>query len=276
MTKDGWMCMKRLLVLLLILGTAPAVSAAGLTLGGITEFQVELPKDLRTMAGRGQLSPVTHALVTIAAPSNLDMAHEFPVMIISATSDPEYNSSRKLLLAYYEVALQASWILVAADPGTEITVGQDDVPMRLALNTAALAVLAKQWPGANAASMAFGGFSGGAKYSEWLAAAFAGQGRNVIGIYLAGINISTLVDAAQQFNVMNDRFKRIPIFLQSGEADKVSTPADHQKIATELQRVGFKNIRVGVLPGAHEVDPGPFRNALEWFRQFTVVAPAGK
>ena len=122
--------------------------------------------------------------------------------------------------------------------------------------------------------MAFGGFSGGAKYSEWLAAAFAGQGRNVIGIYLAGINISTLVDAAQQFNVMNDRFKRIPIFLQSGEADKVSTPADHQKIATELQRVGFKNVRVGVFPGAHEVDPGPFRNALEWFRQFTIVAPA--
>jgi predicted esterase len=266
--------MKRLLALLpLLFGVATTVAAQGLTLGGITEFKVELPKDLRTMAGRGQLSPLTHALVTIAAPSNLDMAHEFPVMIISATSDPDYNSSRKLLLAYYEIALQSGWILVAADPATEITVAQDDVPMRLALNTAALAVLAKQWPGVNTAPLAFGGFSGGAKYSEWLAASFAGQGRNIIGLYLAGINTSALGEAALQFNVSNDKFKRVPVFLQFGDADRVSTPNDHQNIASELKRAGFKNVQVGVFTGAHEVDPRPLRTALEWFRQFTMAKP---
>ncbi len=263
--------MKRFLAMLPALLAAATVSAAGLTLGGISEFQVEMSADLRTIAGRGQLSPVTHALVTIAAPSNLDMAREFPVMIISATSDPEYNSSRKLLLAYYEVALQSGWILVAADPATEVPVAQDDVAMRLALNTAAMAVLAKQWPGVNTAPLAFGGFSGGAKYSEWLAASFASQGRNIIGLYLAGINASTLQSAAQSFKVVNDKFKRTPIFLQVGASDKISTPAEHAAVSVELNRLGFKNVRLEAFPGGHEVDPRPFRVALEWFRQFATA-----
>jgi predicted esterase len=264
--------MKRLLAVVPILfAVATTVAAQGLTLGGVTEFKVELPTELRTMAGRGQLSPVTHALVAVAAPSNLDMAHEFPVMIISATSDPNYNSSRKLLLAYYEAALQAGWILVAADPASDTTVAQDDVPMRLALDTAALAVLAKQWPGVNTAPLAFGGFSGGAKYSEWLAAAFAKQGRKIIGLYLAGINESSLVSAAQSFDVLDDKFKRIPIFLQSGTTDEISSVGDHRTVSSALNRAGFKNVRVEYFTGGHEVDPRPLRTALDWFRQFATA-----
>ncbi len=253
-----------------------AFAAPGLTPGEMNEYRIELPAELRTMAGRGKQSPVTHALVSIAAPPGLDMAHEWPVLVISATSDPQYNSSRSLLTAYAQTAVDAGWIVMAVDPEQQITGEQDDVPMRLALNTAGLAVLAKQWPGARASPLAFGGFSGGAKYSGWLAAAFAGQGRTIIGIYIAGINQETLVAAATQFNVLNTAFKRIPIFVQAGNADKVSTAADHQDVVTDLKRAGFKNVRLEVTQGAHEVDPAPLRTALEWFRQFALVPATTK
>jgi predicted esterase len=268
--------MKSYLAILLLMSVSFAAPAATTpTPGALTEYNVELPRELRQMAGRGQLSPVAHALVTIALPHDIDMAHEWPIMVISATSDPSYNSSRGLLHAYAEVAMAAGWILVAADPVESITAEQDDVPMRLALATAALAVLDKQRPASHTAPLAFGGFSGGAKYSEWLAASFAKQGRNIIGIYLAGINADTLVEAAQMFDVLTPKFKRTPVFLQTGIKDAVATPEDHARVAAELKLAGFRNIRIESFDGAHEIQPAPLAEALVWFRQFTLqVAPA--
>ena len=70
--------MKRYLVLLpmLLLGTV-TFAAPGLKPGGLAEFNAELPRELRLVAGRGQLSPVAHALVTIAAPANLDTTRDW-------------------------------------------------------------------------------------------------------------------------------------------------------------------------------------------------------
>jgi predicted esterase len=258
-----------------LLAVSTAFAAPGLTPGALNAFTVELPVELRKLAGRGKLSPVKHALVGIAVPAGIDMAHDWPVLVISATSDPQFRSSRRLMGAYAETALAAGWIVVAADPAEEVTVEQDDVPLRLALVKAALAALALQWPGAGKAPLAFGGFSGGAKYSGWLAAAFASEGRDIIGIYLAGINQDTLVAAAEQFHVLDAKFRNVPVFLQSGETDEVSTPADHRAVYADLKRAGFRRVRLEYFPGAHEVDPAPLRAALDGFRATaTQTSPA--
>jgi len=249
-----------------LLAASAAFAAPGLTPGALNEFSVELPQELRLLAGRGKLSPVSRALVTVAVPANFDMAREWPVLVISATSDAQYRSSRKLMSAYAETAVAAGWIVVAADPAEEVTKEQDDVPLRLALVKAALAALASQSAGSDKAPLAFGGFSGGAKYSGWLAAAFAAEGRTIIGIYLAGINQDTLVAAAAQFQVLDAKFKNIPIFLQSGEKDEVSTPADHRAIYADLRRAGFRRVRLEYFPGAHEIDPTQLGVALDAFR----------
>jgi predicted esterase len=265
--------MNRLFALLPALFIASAALAApGLNAGGLTEFKVELPRDLRQMAGRGQLSPVTHALVAVAVPANFDATRQWPVMIISATSDPQYHSSRLLLGAYADTAVAAGWILMAADPAEEVSVDQDDVPLRYALNTAALAALKLQWPGAEKAPLAFGGFSGGAKYSGWLAAGFASQGRTIIGIYLAGINQDTVVPAARKFKVLTDAYRRIPIFLQSGERDAISTPSEHRAVLDELKRAGFRNVQIEYFPGPHEIEPAPLAMALDWFHEVAAHA----
>ncbi|MBK6980428.1 MAG: hypothetical protein IPH30_02045 [Betaproteobacteria bacterium] len=67
--------MTRLLATLLAsLVTTASAAASGLAPGGYTEFDVELPADLRRIAGRGELSPVSRALVTVAVPADFDMA----------------------------------------------------------------------------------------------------------------------------------------------------------------------------------------------------------
>jgi predicted esterase len=248
-----------------------AVAAPDLSAGAFNEFNVELPTDLRRVAGRGKLSPVSHALVTIAVPANVDTTHGWPVLVISATADPEYHSSRRLLRAYAETALASGWIVVAADPAESVTYAEDDAAMRLALNTAALAVLGRQWPGSARAPLAFGGFSGGSKYSGWLAAAFAGQGRTVIGVYLAGCNEDELTPAATSFKVLNAGFRRIPVFLLSGKKDEISTPADHENVASHLKQAGFENVRLESFPGRHEITPAPLRTALDWFREVAAL-----
>jgi len=269
--------MKRIFALLpaLCLATV-AFAAPWLKPGGLSEFNAELPTELRKVAGRGQLSPVKHALIAVAVPANFDPALNWPILVISATSDPKFHSSRQLLSAYADTAVAAGWIVLAVDPGEEVTVDQDDVPLRYALNTAGLAALDLQWPGAHKAPLAFGGFSGGAKYSGWLAAGFASQGRAIVGIYLAGINQDTIVDAATQFKVLNDTFKRIPVFLQSGEKDAVATPADHRAVQEALKRAGFKNVVIGAFPGAHEVEPVPLATALDWFHELAVKQAAAR
>ena len=197
-------------------------------------------------------------------------------MVISATSDRPYHSSRRLLAAYADTALKAGWILVAADPMEDVAVENDNATLRFALNAAALSVLELQWPPAARAPLAFGGFSGGAKYSGWLAAAFASQGRTIAGIYLAGISTDWIVAAAKDFKVMNADFKRVPILLQYGDHDVVATPSDHWRIYDELKRAGFRNLRVVTFRGTHEIDPTLLRKALDWFRESAAPPAASR
>jgi predicted esterase len=254
-----------------LLFASAAHATTGLKPGGLSEFNVELPQELRQIGGRGDQSLVTHALVTVAVPANFEAARCYPIMVVSATSDPQYHSSRALLGAYAETAVAGGWILVAADPAENISFERDDIGLRYALNAAALAALESQWPGACKAPLAFGGFSGGAKFSGWLAAAFASQGRSIIGIYLAGINSDTVVPAARHFGVLNESFRHTPVFLQSGQRDKVATPVDHRSIHDQLKRAGFREVRIEYGAGSHEVDPQSLRAALDWFRK--VAAP---
>ena len=255
-----------LTLLSLLLAVNVAVAAPTLKPGGMSEFEVELPTDLRKIAGRGAISPVTRARVTIAVPADFDPGRDCPVMVVSATSDAGYHSSRRLLGDYAATAMAEGWILAAADPAEEVSAGQDDVPLRYALNAAALAALRLQWPRADKAPLAFGGFSGGSKYSGWLAAMFAKGGRRVVGIYLAGINEDTVLQAARELDVLDEAYRNVPVFLQSGETDPISTTADHQRIQEELRRAGFRHLRIEYFPGRHQTEPRLLAVALGWFR----------
>jgi len=117
------MCMlaKQLVVLLASMLVASTALAATELAPGASEFKVEMPRELRMLAGRGQLSPVTHALVTVAVPPSFDATRDWPVLAVSATSDVEYRSSRAHLRAYAGRERTGHGLHLADSPGAQNT-----------------------------------------------------------------------------------------------------------------------------------------------------------
>lgn len=257
------MPLPRQVVAFLLAWASPALASAALP-EGFTDFQVELPAELRAIAGRGKPSPVTHAAVTVAVPAGFKAEGPVPILVVSATSG---RSSRELLRAYAKSVADSGWVLVAADAEPPVSVAEDQVPLRLALATAALAGARHHWPAAASSPVAFGGFSGGAKYSGWLAASFARQGRTVMGVYLSGINEDTLSQAAAQLDIKDPAFKRVPVFVQAGARDEVAGPEDHRRVVASLQKAGFEKVRISWTSGGHEIAPESLRGALAWFSE---------
>ncbi len=238
----------------------------------IDDIDVEVPAALRASSGAATSSP-THALVRIVTPAHVDASGTPPVLLVSATADAGGNSSRRLLDRYADVAATHGWIAVAADAAEPPADGEDTVSARLVLDATALAALATRRPETARSPLAFAGFSGGAKFAGWLAAAFARQGRTVVGVYQAGINEDTLLTASAQFGALDDRFRHVPVFLQSGHRDEIATPMDHRAIAAKLKKAGFDRVRIVSFDGAHQVDAAPLADALDWFRSVAAEHP---
>jgi predicted esterase len=252
-----------LLLPAVIAAAAPAIT---LTPGATAEFDVELPPSLREIAGGGRVHEVSRAHVAVGVPADFRHGDIRPILIVNATTDVPYRSSRRLAGFYTIPALAAGWIILAADPVENIAQEEDTILLRLALARSALAALEGSWPGVQRWPVAFAGFSGGAKISGWLAAIFALEGQVPLGVFQAGINENTLSSGEKQFRVKTPGFKQLPVFLLSGDDDEIAPPRDHRRIAGELKRAGFAHVRLESFPGPHGVEPRPLKDALEWFR----------
>lgn len=236
------------------------------TPGEPAELRVGLSAEWRQLAGRGgSPTKAEQALVTMVLPQGFDATREWPVLIVNATSDRGYSSSRALMQAYRAAAGAAGWVIVAADPEPAVSQGDDLLQLRYVLGHAALAAVKPMWKGAERPRIALAGFSGGAKYAGWLAALFRSRGAQVAGVYMAGVNTNALGEAAKQFGVLDDAMRAVPVFLQGGLKDRVATPAQHRGIEDDLRAAGFKRVRLEFVPGPHAVDATPLQGALEWF-----------
>lgn len=259
--------MRRLLLCVTLL-LGPAAGAFELTPGKIAEFNVQLPPQLRDVAGEGRPSKVEQARVALALPPGFDPARPWPVLVISATSAPRhYASNIRLMKFYADAAAVAGWVLLAADPDRELTPEEDVNGLRLALIQAAFAGVETKVPGFMSWPVAYGGFSGGAKRSGWLAAVSAALGRRPIGVFQAGINYETVARCAAEQRVLDAEYRRMPVFLLAGTRDEIATLAEHRQLQRELKVAGFKNVRLEQFEGPHAVDPRPLTGALRWFRE---------
>ena len=263
----------RCLALCLLLATASpsaevAPASAGppvIAPGEVTEFTAPLSEQLRRVAGGGPLSRFEVALAAVAVPKDFTPDRTWPVLIVSSTSDLGYNSSRALLRQFAAPALRAGWIVVAADPPAEVAVKDDTNALRYALVAAALARLHGPWPRLARWPRAFGGFSGGAKRSAWLAALSAREGYQPLGVFQAGCNQPVMIDALDGYRPGRDRFLATPVFLSSGTDDRIATPGAMRDVAADLRAAGFGHVRLESFSGRHQVNPDHLEQALRWF-----------
>jgi surfactin synthase thioesterase subunit len=252
----------------------PAATSLVVVPGKTTQFEIVLPENLRRFAGRGKLSAVTTALATVAVPANFDPARAWPMLVISASSDPGYTDSRAWMRGFVAPALAAGWVVFAADaaevPGVPAA---DNNELRLALVLAAQSALAKVWPDSVHWPLAFGGFSGGAKRSGVLAFLSTVEGRTPIGIFLGGCNEPTPVMVLDAYREPLPQFLKIPVFLSSGSRDPVATPEQHEEVARQLAAAGFSALRLETYPGRHNLYQEHVQAALQWFAALHAASP---
>lgn len=249
-------------LILLLLGGVLAGPGLG---ADVREWTSPLSPELRRLAGKGNLSRLTTVHALVATPPGFDPARPWPVLLVSATSDPGYNSSRVHARQFIEVAAAAGWVVLAADPPAPLPPRLDTNEIRHALAVAAFRDLARDWPGVEKWPLALAGHSGGAKRAGWLGAMFARDGRLPVGLFQSGCNASTAAAALNQYAPPRREFCRVPVFLSSGDADRIATVRDHQVVETGLRAHGFTRIRREVFAGAHVLHTPHAALALAWF-----------
>src|SRR5438874_915193 len=85
------------------------------------------------------------------------------------------------------------------------------------------------------------------------------------GILLTGINEDRITDGCRHFKPPRDFFS-IPIFLSSGDQDRIATPDQQLAVENSMRRTGFTNIRHKTFAGGHEGSMAHVFEALRWFR----------
>ncbi len=256
--------------LCLFVANAPALIGAGLSIppGEVVEFTAPLDAELRRFESTDdQPHDFTEALCAVAVPQDFAPDREWPVLLVSATSDPGYNSSRRLLHQFAAPALKAGWIVIAADAPRNVEAVADTDQLRYALLTAALNRLQVEWPGLAHWPRAFGGFSGGAKRSAILGAFSTLLGHPPIGFYQAGCNAAVLTRVLAIPGLPQKQFLATPVFLSSGRQDPIAPPAIMQSVADELTRTGFSAVKIEQFTGGHEVCAPHITEALLWFAE---------
>ncbi|HEY2800209.1 MAG TPA: hypothetical protein VGI85_06420 [Chthoniobacterales bacterium] len=251
------------------LRTAPAESApkfAGtpVALGGITTVHVPLSVQEQGYAGEGANDAPPYALASLAVPRNFDPKKPWPILIVLSTSDFKIQDRYDLARIYSPTALAQGWIAIAGD-GPNLP-RHDTAGWRLSMTLAALDALYKSFPGSVHWPVACAGYSGGAKRTGQLAPLFSLAGCRVIGIFLTGINVDTVSEGYREYHP-GRAFLHTPIFISSGEDDKVATLQEQWGVKNSIERTGFDRVRLERFPQGHVVKRAHLRDALNWFRQ---------
>lgn len=255
-------------------GMVPAGAAEEAALvirpGEYTEFTAPLNAEMQKFAAIDRPSTVTTALAAVAVPADFTPDRSWPVLFVSATSDPGYTSSRRLLRGFMEPALKAGWVVIAAD-APEGSEDIDTSSRRFALILAACERLQAAWRGLPNWPLAFGGLSGGAKRSAWLAAIATKLGRRPIGVFQAGCNEATMSRALEVYQPARAQFLPIPVFLSTGRNDRIAPPDAVEDVVADLRHEGFSRVKLELFPGKHELYLPHVEQALRWFQE---AAPA--
>lgn len=247
-------------------GVAESATLAGQVVrpGATLDIQFPLDKYFQDYAASGANTRPTTGRALISFPKNFDPARSWPILIIVSTSDYHWTNAQSAP-PYQQAGMSEGWIVLAAD--ATILPHDDSEAWRVALIGAALQLIYKNWPQATHWPVAFGGLSGGAKRTGFLAALLGSTNHiRICGFFLAGINDDRISIAYKTYHPPPG-FLDIPIWLSSGISDPIAPPFKHEHVRASLVNTGFKHVRLESFAGSHQVQPAQVQLALRWFRQ---------
>ncbi len=232
--------------------------------GETVRVQVPLNVQEQKYASEGGNDVPGYALATLAVPPGFTPKKSWPILIALSTSDFKIQNRDDLVRLYRATAFEEGWLVIAGD-GPALP-SRDTSGWRASMTLAALDALHRSFPGSARWPVACAGYSGGSKRTGLLAPLFSIAGCRIIGIYLTGINVDTLSDGYRQFRPGKE-FLHTPIFISSGQEDKVATVKQQWDVKRSIQLTGFDRVRLETFPAGHVVKRSHIREALRWFRE---------
>jgi hypothetical protein len=230
-----------------------------ITPGKFTTFEAPLSPAQQAFAQAGGNPRALTAKCAIIVPPGFDPAKRWPILIESAPQGfPTVDGMR----VFGEPAATAGWVTLAAEGPVPPAV--ETIEWYTAMLEAAFDTMEKSWPGARRWPVACGGFSGGAKRSAYVGAMLMKGGHPVIGLWMGGCNENCASDALRRY-APGAAFQATPIFLSSGLADPIATPAQHAAVRNAMQAAGFRNVRLETYAGTHWMDAAQIVAGLRWF-----------
>ena len=232
--------------------------------GGTLDLQFPITNYFQEIAAQGGNPRPTTGRALLFFPKAFDPARSWPILIVTSTSDLDRTSIMDAPW-YRDAAMAEGWIVLATD--ATVRPRTDSISWRLAILTAGLQMIRDNWSQSARWTVAFAGFSGGAKSSGFLGAMLAkNRGFNICGFFLAGMNADRLSAAYRDYQPPPG-FLNIPAWLSSGTADQIARPGAVDGVYYSLKQTGFQRVRLEHFSGGHTVESGEVQRALHWFRE---------
>jgi hypothetical protein len=117
----------------------------------------------------------------------------------------------------------------------------------------------EKWP------VATGGFSGGAKTSQWMGGIMSElDGVDLKGYWIGGCNEALFDFAIKDMSVSKNAYRNKKAFISSGDADKLVTDRYREGVEQGAEAVRL-DVRSKIYSGGHSFNSAHFREALDWF-----------
>lgn len=244
-------------------GASYTFAGVPLAPGGMARAEVPLNNLQKNYVSEGGNAVPPHTVAVVSVPRNFDPQKTWPILVVFSTSDFKRQNRDDLAQLYGPTATALGWVVLAGD-GPE-PARQDSSGWRAGHTLAALDALHRSFPKSKSWPLAVAGFSGGAKRAGLLAPLLAVGGYRITGIFLTGINEDTASEGYRKFKP-GSGYLKTPVFLSSGEKDRIAPLSQQNGVRESMQRTGFTNIRQRTFPYGHVVKRDQLVEALNWFR----------
>jgi hypothetical protein len=229
--------------------------------------EIKLSPANRALAAREGNPALTTARLALVVPQGFDPSKSWPILVINNT---ENYANIDAMNEFKEAAFAEGWIIMGADPIEAEKSAHGG--WRSPCSVAGLDYLAAVWPGAQKWPVACGGMSGGANNSAAVAGEVVKAHHPLIGMLMMGCNQD--MASVELRKGSPPQFLAVPIFLSSGKADTIATPAQTEEVKESMQHTGFRKLRLETHDGAHVVCQPHIGEALRWF--VAASSPSGK
>lgn len=235
--------------------------------GGTSMVDIEITdaaqlKELRDAYGK----PSARAKMLVTLPSGFRTARNYPILIVSATTDGDASSIGSARANCLPDATEKGFVVIAVDGefGKPAEHGRDS-NFRWALVQAGVAAIYKEWPQSKKWPIATAGISGGGGYASSKAMLLLDKQYPLAGLLLSvtGWTPSDFPDVLRR--APRAAIRTLPVFFTAGEKDEVATKEVTEKAQKELMTAGFKNVRFEKFDGGHRLHRPHLQQALEWF-----------